>query len=1033
MYATEYYEEHRRQVAVNHSYICYSLRQGHVRILNKKSASKALQRASTMPVTDLRFYSDEVNLIASCSKDRSVHIFWISVAEENAPEQSTEMRIDPVASFRVDETEASSTVMTLSWHPQTQDVLAFTAGRHVAVCDLTGKQGDETMVAFPVEGRSDIASLDAGSDITNSAFSPSGTMLAAGGLDGQVRIWRLSESTSAGDIVGGLRADPLPFGTFFPYAEGAATRVAWIPAKQSVGGEVLLTGGPVERALRLWRVDPEGGAELIQELLLDAPAGESAFFNHVHIKPELQLIIVANTKASSVSTVHYSLSDDPEWPVRMRFIKTFAVTKPILSMTATWNLPIADGAPETIQLYCVQEHAVQQYTLHPEVCCPPEAEGEGEEEAEEASDAQPRLPSWLERIPPNMRRGIRSDFGDSEVDAGDFASSAGFATAGSVMDPNDLPEPDTPAGPEDTEGSQRPDSDGLDGSQDDEPAQGATDSASVEAADRTNGAGTDDSDVVDDASSPARDPGQPEDAVKRLLTPKELMSASRRPAEAEDFQPAPSIESTALPDAGPKSAPASVRSNVAGFVQASSAADESADADSAPGQNGPPKSAAASCSDHAPPADVPLPPPFAPTRAFLDTMHPETGAAMPPEEAHPKPLAAAGASPVDAATGGLDSRMTEMENRIQEAMDRKLADMLKTLQAAQEEQLIREQDSTRQMMEGLGKSLNDGIRKMQGNLSVTVDSLAAKREQAMVARVSEACAASVKASLGPLLEKQLPAAIVGPAQSTLQKGIAKQLVPAVQKSVQEAVQNCFEASLIPSVQAAINTILKQLDKTFADGLRHHAQVATDAATKAAAASRAPEVPLETFRAELTGLEARLRESLQSSLTVALSRLPASTGPSSATLTTLAEIEAAQNPETRLTRLIKSQNYEQAFDDALSMQHLPTVVWLCSQLKPQLVMGQGAAEAHRISPQLCLILIQQLSSDLRQDRELKLSWIMEACMSVDSRDQSLAGYMDKIFSGLIARIHEMLAGPHTDGEGQTARLIVHLAGMSLRRK
>ena len=43
---------------------------------------------------------------------------------------------------------------------------------------------------------------------------------------------------------------------------------------------------------------------------------------------------------------------------------------PILSMTATWNSPIAAGAAETIQLYCVQTQAVQQYTLHPELCCP---------------------------------------------------------------------------------------------------------------------------------------------------------------------------------------------------------------------------------------------------------------------------------------------------------------------------------------------------------------------------------------------------------------------------------------------------------------------------------------------------------------------------------------------------------------------------------------------------------------------------------------------------------------------------------------
>ena len=40
---------------------------------------------------------------------------------------------------------------------------------------------------------------------------------------------------------------------------------------------------------------------------MDGPGGIDAFFNHIHLKPELQLAIIANTKANHVYTVHYTL------------------------------------------------------------------------------------------------------------------------------------------------------------------------------------------------------------------------------------------------------------------------------------------------------------------------------------------------------------------------------------------------------------------------------------------------------------------------------------------------------------------------------------------------------------------------------------------------------------------------------------------------------------------------------------------------------------------------------------------------------
>ena len=57
MYATDMRLELRRLIAVNEHYICYGLKQGHVRVINKVSAERDLLKGHTAPITDLRWGS----------------------------------------------------------------------------------------------------------------------------------------------------------------------------------------------------------------------------------------------------------------------------------------------------------------------------------------------------------------------------------------------------------------------------------------------------------------------------------------------------------------------------------------------------------------------------------------------------------------------------------------------------------------------------------------------------------------------------------------------------------------------------------------------------------------------------------------------------------------------------------------------------------------------------------------------------------------------------------------------------------------
>ena len=52
---TEYALHHYRQNAVSGSYLCYGLKQGHIRVLSRHSAVRALLKGHSKPLTDLQF------------------------------------------------------------------------------------------------------------------------------------------------------------------------------------------------------------------------------------------------------------------------------------------------------------------------------------------------------------------------------------------------------------------------------------------------------------------------------------------------------------------------------------------------------------------------------------------------------------------------------------------------------------------------------------------------------------------------------------------------------------------------------------------------------------------------------------------------------------------------------------------------------------------------------------------------------------------------------------------------------------------
>lgn len=54
MLNSDYEEKHHCQIAVNDKFMCYGLKQGHVRVLCRNAADRELCKGHTSPLTDMR-------------------------------------------------------------------------------------------------------------------------------------------------------------------------------------------------------------------------------------------------------------------------------------------------------------------------------------------------------------------------------------------------------------------------------------------------------------------------------------------------------------------------------------------------------------------------------------------------------------------------------------------------------------------------------------------------------------------------------------------------------------------------------------------------------------------------------------------------------------------------------------------------------------------------------------------------------------------------------------------------------------------
>ncbi|XP_073128561.1 enhancer of mRNA-decapping protein 4-like [Henckelia pumila] len=359
-----------RQIAVNKTYICYGLKLGAIRVLNINTALRSLLKGLAQRVTDMAFFAEDVHLLASASVDGRVYVWKITEGPDEEDKQQITGRI--VTAVQITG-EGESVHPRICWHCHKQEVLAVGIGKHILKIDTTkvGKgekfSADEPLkctVDKLIDGIQLVGSHDG--EVTDLSMCQwMTTRLVSASVDGTIKIW--------GD------RNPLPIAVLQPHGGQPVNSVTFLPAPHRPDHIILMTGGPLNREVKIWVSASEEGWLLpidseswhcVQTLELKSSEArtEEAFFNQVIALSQAGLLLLANAKRNAIYAVHLEYGPNPA-ATRMDYIAEFTVTMPILSFTGTSeSLP---NGEQVVQVYCVQTQAIQQYALDLSQCLPP--------------------------------------------------------------------------------------------------------------------------------------------------------------------------------------------------------------------------------------------------------------------------------------------------------------------------------------------------------------------------------------------------------------------------------------------------------------------------------------------------------------------------------------------------------------------------------------------------------------------------------------------------------------------------------------
>ena len=197
----------------------------------------------------------------------------------------------------------------------------------------------------------------------------------------------------------------------------------------------------------------------------------------------------------------------------------------------------------------------------------------------------------------------------------------------------------------------------------------------------------------------------------------------------------------------------------------------------------------------------------------------------------------------------------------------------------------------------------------------------------------------------------------------LAKSISLQLngnIPAMLRShvevvckdtLNNAMKTHMEEIIVPSFEKAAKEMFRQMNTTFKSGMKH-------ISSSSAASGSSAKSELQTLAESVKNIEKSLKE---------IKRKVGKQEPK------------GPDSNNEILADLKTKNFDDAFTKALMTQNIETVVWLCQQIKEE---DFFYTDPFPLSQSVLLALLQQLGSDLHENKDIKLSWIQRISIKLD---------------------------------------------------
>ena len=432
--------------------------------------------------------------------------------------------------------------------------------------------------------------------------------------------------------------------------------------------------------------------------------------------------------------------------------------------------------------------------------------------------------------------------------------------------------------------------------------------------------------------------------------------------------------------------------------------------------------------------------------------------------------------------GGKERRRETQEANLIARLDKLFARHLSKLHAVVHAQVERTLTSSREQMErdrteraavekqrteGLLKAVTQSMQQGAGatagqhnppQLEAAVERALARAMSQVVPQLQAAVSSAVAASSSALASSSSGSA---PVDADL---LAASVVQSLRAPLHEAFKATFSSVLLPGFEASTRVMFKQIENVYArmsqsneDMLRERVEELLHDRLAAQEAARDDDLKeILTALTTLISTSAALQRTVVAmqqqheqqqhaiaELKATLLQQRAVDGAASSTSVPPAAAVASQPPAAAsgvdwkhdLGMLLHQRQYEAAFTRALSLGKVPPVTWLCSQLDP-IPLLHPANPAQRLSPAVVLSLIQQLGFSLKDEADVKLAWIRESLMVLDKADAIIRPHVPDVLRGVLARLEEQLNGPWKDAAhkqlGSQARTVQHLIHATLEQ-